>query len=121
MGENHVPCPGLWMGPMWMVDEGVSAGGSWPEGGSEEEPSFFASQEGGAGMRVVTEKSEGREVVGLPSSSAMSGSAQSGLASRSPALAEDGADLYLMMEPAVPLCLGPQTLVPSQLCHLLSH
>ena len=49
-----------------MVDEGVSVGGSWPEGGSEDEPSSCASQEGGAGMRVVTEKSEGREVMGAP-------------------------------------------------------
>lgn len=72
-------------------------------------------------MRVVIERSEGREVVGLASSPAMSGNAQAGLASRSPALAEDAADLRLMMEPAVPLCLGPQTLVPSKLCYLLSH
>lgn len=31
---GDVPCLGLRTGLMWMVDEGVSARGSWPGGGS---------------------------------------------------------------------------------------
>ena len=121
LGGRRIPC-GRWMKRSLLGAAGLrgAQGRSLLFCFSGEQPGHKCI-ESEARVRVVTEKSKDRDVVGLLSFLAMIGNAQPGLASRSPTLTEAGADLHLMMDPAVPFCLGPQTLVPSQFCHPLSH